>query len=161
MALAFHWIPARNGDQAEQALNTALRTLRVLSLERHFCSGPPDPGWAVCIEHGEASASAPASATTGKRIDYRDVLNAEDFKVFAELRRVRKELATAEGVPMYAVMTNEQLALIAQQRCDSVAALAGLPGVGDARAGKYGERLLQAVQEAGQDSGNGATATEP
>ncbi|MBI4754199.1 MAG: HRDC domain-containing protein [Betaproteobacteria bacterium] len=44
-----------------------------------------------------------------ERIDYREVLNEQDFAVFADLRRLRKGLAEQDGVPAYALFTNEQL----------------------------------------------------
>jgi hypothetical protein len=113
----FHWIPARNGQQAQADLNANLRTLRVLSVEKHFCPLAPDPGWAVCVEYLEAGAGDMAAGVAGaKRVDYREVLDPETFAIFAALRRLRKEIATQEGVPIYTIMTNEQLASVARKR---------------------------------------------
>ena len=75
MSLAFYWIPVRHGENVQADLNRALRTLRVISVEKHFCPNPGDPGWAVCIEHVETRpGEPPARDGSGKAVDYREVL---------------------------------------------------------------------------------------
>ena len=44
------------------------------------------------------------------RVDYKEILSADEFAVFVRLREVRKQLAATEAIPVYAVCTNEQLA---------------------------------------------------
>ena len=80
------------------------------------------------------------------KVDYREVLSPEDFAVFARLRQARKEIAQAEAVPVYTVFTNEQLAQMVQSRATTRAALEKVAGVGDARIGKYGERVLEILR---------------
>ena len=48
-----------------------------------------------------------------QRVDYKEVLSPADFALFAKLRDWRKATAEQEGIPVYAVLTNEQLAAIA------------------------------------------------
>ena len=43
-------------------------------------------------------------------VDYREVLKPEEFEMFSRLREWRKALAEKEGVPVYTLLTNEQLA---------------------------------------------------
>ena len=100
---------------------------------------------------------SPKAASKGK-IDYREVLNEQDFAVFARLRTLRKELADGEGIPAYAVFTNEQLAEIVQRRVQSAAALREIAGVGEALS-KYGEAFLRLLREAFATAG--ATPPEP
>ena len=83
----------------------------------------------------------------GPKVDYREVLNADDFATFAKLREVRKPLAEAEGVAVFAVATNEQLAQFAREKAKTLAALQAIPGFGAARAEKYGEAFLAALAE--------------
>ena len=54
--------------------------------------------------------AGPAEGRNEGRIDYKEVLSAPEFERFARLRLLRKELAEKEGVPAYAIFTNEQLA---------------------------------------------------
>ena len=137
MPLSFHWVPARDSQGAEESLNRALRSLRVVAIEKHFCSVGPDPGWAVCLEYLDGGAS-PAGAKPGdsRRVDYREQLDPETFKLFAALRDWRKEAAARDGVPVYAVLSNEQLALVARRRCASLADLQRVEGVGQSPAGE-------------------------
>ena len=68
--------------------------------------------------------------------------------MFSRLRALRKERADAEGVPAYALFTNDQLAEMVQRRVTSAAALREISGVGEARVEKYGEAFLHIVKEA-------------
>ena len=74
----------------------------------------------------QAAPRPSPAATKGKRIDYRDVLSEADFAVFKRLREWRKQVAAAEGVPVYTVFTNEQLATIVTTRPASLPALGKL-----------------------------------
>src|SRR5208282_989818 len=89
----------------------------------------------------------PISAKRGK-VDFKDVLSEPEFAVFARLRALRKELADGEGVPAYALFTNEQLAEMVRRRVTSRATLGEVPGVGDARIEKYGEKFLRILTDA-------------
>ena len=72
----------------------------------------------------------------------------DDFNLFAALRQWRKTQAEADGVPLYAVFTNEQLAAIARQRCDTATALGSIEGVGPARLQRYGAAVLDSLRAA-------------
>ena len=62
-----------------------------------------------------------------------------------QLRAVRKHLAEAEGVAVFAVATNEQLAQFAKERATTLAALQAVPGFGESRAEKYGKAFIEAI----------------
>ncbi len=83
-------------------------------------------------------------------MDYREVLSAEDFAVFAKLRDLRKEIAQGEAVPVYTIFTNEQLAKMVQAKATTKAALEKVAGVGDARIEKYGARVLEVLTQSGK-----------
>jgi superfamily II DNA helicase RecQ len=78
-------------------------------------------------------------------VDYREILNAADFAVFSGLRVWRKAAAEKEGIPVYAVLTNDQLAQLARQRPTSKEALRGIEGIGEAKAARYAEGMLQII----------------
>ncbi|MEI2808622.1 MAG: HRDC domain-containing protein [Albidovulum sp.] len=113
--------------------------------------------WAFCTGYLD-NQDSPKPASKGK-IDYREVLNEQDFAVFARLRTLRKELADGEGIPAYAVLTNEQLAERVQRRVQSATALREIAGAGEAHAEKYGDALLRLLREA--FAAPGATPPEP
>jgi superfamily II DNA helicase RecQ len=81
------------------------------------------------------------------KVDYREVLSEKDFSLFAALREWRKSLANQEGVPVYQVFTNEQLAQVVRNKVCSKADLAAIPGVGEARVTKYSDSLLMYLAE--------------
>ena len=64
-----------------------------------------------------------------------------------KLRDLRKDLSESEGVPVYAVFTNEQLAQVVQKRVTSKASLHAISGLGDARIEKYGDRMVAVTSE--------------
>ncbi len=76
---------------------------------------------------------------------------------FSALRDLRKALAAADGVPVYAVMTNEQLARIVQNGVTDRQSLATIPGLGDARIEKYSDRILEVMNP---DSGERSEASQ-
>jgi superfamily II DNA helicase RecQ len=76
-------------------------------------------------------------------VDYKEVLKPEEFEVFSRLREWRKGVAEKEGVPVYVVLSNEQLAEMVRQRVASQAQLGQIEGVGDARVEKYGAAVLE------------------
>lgn len=146
MQMAFYAIPARGDAAMQEDLNLCLRSHRVLTVHREFVPQGDNSYWALAVEYMQGAASSgtgSASARSGKaRIDYKEVLSPVDFALFARLRDWRKVVAEQEGIPVYAVLTNEQLAAIATGRPTSIAQLREIEGIGEAKAGKYGEPVL-------------------
>jgi len=79
---------------------------------------------------------------TSQRIDYREVLNADEHAIFEKLRILRKELAEKSGVPVYAVFTNDQLAAMIKKNPKTASDLLAIAGIGEARVKQYGEAFL-------------------
>jgi superfamily II DNA helicase RecQ len=140
MQMAFFAIPARGDHGLQEELNAFLRSHRVLSVQREFVGQGDNSFWALAAEYLEGSAPAPAGEARGSkpRVDYKEVLSPADFAVFAKLREWRKTTAEQEGIPVYAILTNEQLAAISTTRPSSSAQLREVEGIGEAKAGKYG-----------------------
>ncbi len=148
MQLRFFKIPAHGTGGFAEELNAFLRGHRVLNVEREFCTDSGGAYWAVCVEYlaSVPGGAGPSANGSGKdKIDYREKLSPEDFAVFSALREVRKELAERDGVPVYAVFTNEQIAAMVTTKADSLAALQKIDGVGASRLEKYGERIVAAL----------------
>lgn len=108
-------------------------------------SCPTEPtAFGLCASCLTPPPPAAANLRPGARgsVDYRDVLSAEEFGLYARLRDLRKQLADRDGVPPYAVFTNEQLATIVQTRASSLTRLKDIDGIGEARIGKYGAAVV-------------------
>ncbi len=50
MPFLFFWIPAANGENETARLNEAVRSHRVVAVEKYFWSAP-NPGWTICVEY--------------------------------------------------------------------------------------------------------------
>ena len=91
--------------------------------------------WCFCVDyldHRTGSKENGPPAGTRNKIDYKEVLGADEFAVFARLRDLRKGVAQREAVPVYTIFTNEQLAKMVQARAATKSDLE-IAGVGDAR----------------------------
>jgi len=96
------------GDRAaEEELNRFIRGHRVLRVIQNFEARC----WHFCVAWESGADVMDRSSSRGAaRIDYKEVLDAPTFALFADLRELRKDLSSKERVPAYAVFTNEQLA---------------------------------------------------
>lgn len=136
-----------------EELNRFLAGRRVLTVQRELIQNGRESCWVFCVEYLESSSVGRTPYPRKERVDYKTVLTEEQFAVFAKLRECRKELATKEGLPAFAVCTDEQLAEIARQRPETLADLKKIDGLGDAKVEKYGERLLEQVVRETRESG--------
>lgn len=168
MSIRLITIRALQPEPAQTELNTLLATERVVTIQREFVGDGSNSFWAFCVEVADGPGPLPDVLKTGPgrgvlsgraapAIDYKQVLSEADFAVFAGLRDWRKQAAQAEGVPVYAVFTNEQLAEIARRGIGTLADLADIDGIGAAkralapgvfacRRGGGVHRAVQAVQ---------------
>jgi superfamily II DNA helicase RecQ len=130
-------------------LNAFCAQHRIASVDKQFVAQGTHGCWLFCLTtvEGDAAERSSGAARRG-RIDYREVLSETDFAVFADLRDLRKTMAEQEGVPMYALFTNEQLAEMVTRRATTIAALGEIDGVGKARIEKYGKYFVALLGKA-------------
>ena len=76
-------------------------------------------------------------------------VGAADAPIFEALRAWRAEKARDQGVPAYVILHDKTLAELAVQRPRSTNALLTIPGIGLAKAERYGEALLALFAQAG------------
>lgn len=72
-------------------------------------------------------------------------LDAPGEERFAALRAWRLERARAEGLSPYIVAFDRTLRLVAREHPRTIEDLAGLPGMGKAKAEKYGAEILKVL----------------
>jgi superfamily II DNA helicase RecQ len=161
MALRFFTVPVQSSEEAEAEVNAFLSGHRVLTVDRHWVDLGGNSFWALCIDFlpGRTSEKGTKFGAGRSRIDYKEVLSADEFEVFAKLRDVRKEIAQAEAIPVYTVFTNDQFARIVQQRCRTKSDLMKIDGIGTGRVDKYADRILPLLEQL-KDS-NDETSGEP
>lgn len=146
MQLKMFSVPFHNASSEVDEVNAFLRSHRVLSIDRNFIQDGNNSTWAICVTYVEASGR-PQGGNKKAKIDYREVLSETDFALYARLRDLRKAIAEQEGVPPYALFTNEQLATMVQNKTGNKTALKEIPGVGDARVEKYGPAFIRMITD--------------
>jgi superfamily II DNA helicase RecQ len=140
----FFKISAHGGD-AEIEANQFASSHRIVAIDRQFVALGQDSFWALCFSYLDGE-EVPALLRKGK-IDYRDVLSEAEFVVFAKLRSLRKEISDREGVPPYALFTNEHLAAMVRLQIRTKDDMGKIDGVGPARLEKYGDAFLALLNQ--------------
>ena len=151
MALQYKFfsIPVTCAEDMEHELNTFLRGIQTITINRELICQENRFYWAIAVEYSTGTKKdVRKSELVKKKIDYKEVLSPEDFSIFATLRDWRKETAGREAVQLYNVFMNEQLAAMVQKRVTTKAGLRELDGVGDARVQKYGDAVLGILKDA-------------
>ncbi|KAA3605507.1 MAG: hypothetical protein DWQ01_19505 [Planctomycetota bacterium] len=140
-------IPAHGDAEAQAELDRFLASRRIVHVESHLVEAGPNSYWSFCV--GYLVAERPKAKPTFKRnqVDYKEVLNPDDFAVFSQLRELRRDLAKRDAVPPYQVFTNEQLASLVTRKVTTKSALASLEGVGPSRLDKYAVPFLRFLKE--------------
>jgi len=132
-------------DEAVAELNGFLSSHRILRVRDEIVMKGSDPYLLFVVEYldgpgGEKNAKPP-------KVDYREELTEEEFAVFSALRDWRKARSETEGVPVYTIFTNAQLAEIVKKKVGSLAELETVAGVGKSRIENYGEALLKICKD--------------
>jgi len=133
-------------------LNTFLSAQRVVSVTHHIAATPSGSMLVFVVQTIHGGPSSKERSSNARKIDYRETLSPPEFERFSRLREERKKIAEAEGVPVYAVFTNEQLAELARRNPSERTEIEAIPGIGKARVDKHGERLLKILQETRPDT---------
>jgi DNA helicase-2/ATP-dependent DNA helicase PcrA len=68
-----------------------------------------------------------------------------DVELLDRLKSWRRDIASAQKVPMYVVFTDATLTAIAEHRPADIAALVAIPGIGAAKLERYGRDVLDMV----------------
>ena len=143
-------IPSDEATMKE--LNAFCGSHRLVAVTHHPMEREGIPYEVFVVEYlDDASSGVNQSARSVSQgtVDYKKVLSEGDYEVYLRLHKLRKEMAKAEGVEVFVVFTNEQLAAMARTRCDSLAELGKIQGIGKGRLEKYGKAFLEAIQAGG------------
>ncbi|MCE5250402.1 HRDC domain-containing protein [bacterium] len=128
-------------DEELIELNNFLTSRRVLSVRHELTVKDGSPYLLFIVEFIE-SGNAHKPPDRPPKIDYREKLSEEDFEVFSRLRDLRKEIAEREGVPVYSIFTNAQIAEMVERRVKTMTSLQDIPGIGAGKTEKYGGEFL-------------------
>lgn len=133
-------VPVDNPEETQEELNAFLRSHRIIHVSSDLVSENGGTTYVFLVEYVEGSSKRKQKVG---RVDYREVLPPEQFATFARLRDVRKRLAEENGIPVYAVFTNEQLADIVRNPPSNATELAAVDGVGPSKTENFGPAILE------------------
>jgi superfamily II DNA helicase RecQ len=136
------------GSDSLEELNAFLRSHRISSIEKHFTTETSRSLLIFVVEYVDSLDPPSAFHAKGSKTDYRRELSPEQYEVFSRLRDIRKEIAEKEGVPLYNIFTNAQLAEVVLRNCVTLEDLRAIPGLGHSRIEKYGTTLVGIVEDA-------------
>ena len=146
MQFEFILVPVKNSEAAQAELNKILRTHRVLTVQKEFVNQGDSSFWAMAVEYLDREGVDPKLPFGRKqKVDYREVLSESDFALYSKLREKRKMIAESEGVPVYTVLTNDQLAEMVTSKVVSKSDMGKIAGIGEAKIEKYAESFLVTV----------------
>ena len=134
-------IPVLGGEAMNEELNTLLRSKKILQVERHLSESSQGLLWCFCVMYLDGS-EAPADGRA-ERVDYREILDEESFQRYTVLRNVRKKIAEEDGLKVFQVLTNREMAELAKLEELTAEALKKVPGIGDKKLERFGERLIK------------------
>ena len=138
------------GEFDDRALVSFLEHREALAVYEHFFVHGGEPLWCVLVSFREPPRPGRNREKKQPKPDPRSELSEADRVVFDVLRRWRNERAKVEGKPAYVLLTNRQMAEIARQRPEDMAALTAISGVGEARSRDLGTDVLAVVAAAVQ-----------
>lgn len=118
------------GLQAEE-MNTFLRGHKVLEIQSELYGSSSGAYWCFCVKYINAQVWNKEAQKNKERIDYRTVLDETSFARFSKYREIRKSISEEEGVPAYAIFTNEELAEMAKIEVLSRQTMSSIKGIGE------------------------------
>jgi len=142
MQIKIFTIPIISGEAQEQEMNTFLRSKRVLQTESQLISNEHGDFWCFCIKYLE-DGSGKISSTGRRKVDYKEVLDELSFQRFARMREIRKRLAKEEGIPAYAIFTDEELSNLAKIEKLTPIKMQSVKGVGEKKVQKYAQHFIE------------------
>ncbi len=144
MQVKIFTIPLVGGERITEEMNIFLRSKKVLQVEHHLIKLKKEAFWSFYIKYVDEIVGM--GLTPGgyekPKIDYREVLDETSFKRFSKMREVRKALAKAENIPAFTILTDAQMAQMAQQEELSVAAMKAIKGLGEKTIEKYSKHFM-------------------
>lgn len=86
--------------------------------------------------------------TMSSKVDWRDVINPSQFTVYDLVRKTRKEIGDKTKIHLYEILSNEQLALMAQNPPKTKEDFLKIKGVNEQKYKQFGEIFLKAIETA-------------
>jgi ATP-dependent DNA helicase RecQ len=133
-----------SGNFDDRALVEFQEGRDVIEASEHFLVHEKTPTLVLVLRYRVVAPGARPGAEA-ERKDWRAELDPEGKRMYDELRLWRGRKAKREGIPPYLILNNRELAELAARRPSSIAQLREIHGIGEAKAGRWGEEILAAL----------------
>lgn len=132
-------IPIVGGEKLNEDMNVFLRSKKILQIESQIINQVSGCFWTFCIRYIDDVTISDANKV---KVDYKEVLDDNSFKVFSRLREIRKKISTDEGLPAYAIFTDEELSNIAKLEEITIPNIKKIKGIGEKKVEKFAAIFL-------------------
>lgn len=139
-----HYDPEGGFDDAP--VQRFLQDKVVLEISEQFFIHEQRPVWALLVRYRDRDDSGGPERKRVRDQSFLADLSPEELKRYERIRTWRNTRAEREGRPPFALMTNKQLATVAQRRPNSLEALRKIPGFGEQKVKAFGQELLAQLQ---------------
>lgn len=140
MQIKIFTIPIGDNGAAVEEMNRFLRSNKVLEVQNQLISNENGAYWCFCVRYIEKMFNLMNESKT--KIDYKQVLDEATFQKFSKLREVRKKVATDEGIPAFAVFTDEELAGLAKLETITAQNMLTIKGIGNKKVERYAQYFI-------------------
>ena len=142
MQIKIFTIPVLGGERINEEMNAFLRSRRILHVDQQLVHDSTGAFWSFSVRY---LGQEPKSQK--KKVDYREVLDTASFQRFSEMRKIRKELAQKEGIPAFAIFTDEELSNLAQMTSLTYQGMLQIKGIGSKKVEKFGVHFIPKVDD--------------
>lgn len=141
-------VPLFDPEAETEALNRFLRTNKVVKVDKQLVECGNSACWTFCVQYllPQPAGAAPVGERREK-VDYKTLLDENQFRVFSLLRKCRKAIADEEAIPAFAVFVDSELAEMSKLDGIDLKSLSAINGVGKQRVEKFGQRLIDKINE--------------
>jgi len=147
MNIKFFTIPINNLDTATEELNKYIRQHNVVEFEKHLVQNESGTFWCIYLNTQSDNNAHKIIVKDKEIVDYKEILTEPQFKLFLELREIRRKLAKQDSVPAYAIFLDKELAEISKLETITISNIKKINGVGEKKIEKYGEQIINLINK--------------
>ncbi|MEA3451119.1 MAG: HRDC domain-containing protein, partial [Bacteroidota bacterium] len=131
----------------EENLNKFLSSHKIVNVKQEFVSNEQGDYLIFIVRYMAHNSGEKSSRYKKPKKDYREILEPSVYAAFTLLRECRKEISFEEGLPVYSIFLNDELAKIADLKEINFSEAKKIKGIGEKKAKDYLEKLLQLYKE--------------
>ncbi len=140
MQIKLFTIPIFDSGAVLDEMNRFLKTNKILEVQNELVSNDNGANWCFCVRYIEKSFNQKSDYKS--KIDYKQVLDDATFKKFSKLREIRKKVAADQGIPAFAVFTDEELAGLAKLDTITQKGMLSIKGIGDKKVERFAKHFI-------------------